>query len=58
MLAKLSYLAFGFVIGAGLLTAVTIVNHTTTMANHTTLEKTSRLNGTVTPAPFQMERFG
>ncbi|WP_158515723.1 hypothetical protein [Pararhizobium polonicum] len=51
MLAKFSYLVFGFVLGAGLLLALT-------MANHTTLSKTSRLNGTAAPANFVMERFG
>ena len=51
MLAKFSYLAFGFVIGAGLLMALT-------MADHGTLAKTSRLNGTMAPVNFEMDRFG
>ncbi len=59
MLAKFSYLAFGFVLGAALLLTLTMVNN-----NNTGLSKTSRLNGvdtpahTVAPADFAMERFG
>lgn len=59
MLAKFSYLAFGFVLGAALLLTLTMVNN-----NSTVLSKTSRLNGTATPAynsapaDFAMERFG
>ncbi|WP_426239106.1 hypothetical protein [Pararhizobium sp. DWP1-1-3] len=52
MLAKFSYLAFGFVVGAGLLMALTMADHTTTLA------KTSRVNGPVAPVNFEMERFG
>lgn len=59
MLAKFSYLAFGFGLGAALLLTVTMVNNSSA-----TLSKTSRLNGaatsgyTVAPADFAMERFG
>ncbi|WP_426126044.1 hypothetical protein [Pararhizobium sp. PWRC1-1] len=59
MLAKFSYLAFGFVLGTALLLTVTMVNN-----NSMVLSKTSRLNGpatpgyTVAPADFAMERFG
>ncbi|CAN7591958.1 hypothetical protein LJR098_005611 [Rhizobium sp. LjRoot98] len=59
MLAKFSYLAFGFVLGAALLLTLTMVNNSS-MA----LSKTSRLNPTATPAynvapaDFAMERFG
>jgi hypothetical protein len=59
MLAKFSYLAFGFVLGTALLLTLATVNH-----NNTVLSKTSRLTGTATPgysvapADFAMERFG
>lgn len=59
MLAKFSYLAFGFVLGAALLLTLTTVND-----NSMTLSKTSRLSHTATPAynaapaDFAMERFG
>jgi hypothetical protein len=59
MLAKFSYLTFGFVLGAALLLTLTMVN-----TNSAVLSKTSRLNGTATPAynvaptDFAMERFG
>ncbi|URK89032.1 hypothetical protein LP421_31305 (plasmid) [Rhizobium sp. RCAM05350] len=59
MIAKFSYLAFGFVLGAALLLTMTMVN-----TDNTVLSKTSRLTGagtpahTVAPADFAMERFG
>ncbi|MDQ0320731.1 hypothetical protein QO002_002869 [Pararhizobium capsulatum DSM 1112] len=53
MLAKFSYLAFGFIIGAGLLMAVTSFS-----TNNATLQKTGRLTGVDAPIGFQMERFG
>jgi hypothetical protein len=53
MLAKFSYIAFGFVIGAGLLMAATSFSTDTSA-----LQKTGRLNGTVAPVDFQMDRFG
>jgi hypothetical protein len=56
MLAKFSYLAFGFVVGAGLLMFMTVTDHST--VDHSRLAKTSRLNGTTAPAIFEMERFG
>ena len=62
MLAKVSYLAFGFTLGAALLLSLA------TFDNTAALSKTSRLNSTVThgsahgfgsaPADFAMERFG
>jgi hypothetical protein len=54
MLTKFAYLAFGFVLGAALLLALTT-------AGDPTLSKTSRLNGLngiSTPTDFVMERFG
>lgn len=53
MLAKFSYLAFGFVIGATLLVAITGFS-----TSNTPLEKTGRLNSVVAPTGFEMERFG
>lgn len=53
MLAKFSYIATGFVVGAILLLALT-TSHTQNL----TLSKTSRLNGMSTPSDFVMERFG
>lgn len=53
MLAKFSYLAFGFFIGAGLLIGIASFS-----AHDFALQKTGRLNGTLVPQDFQMERFG
>lgn len=53
MLAKFSYLAFGFFIGAGLLIGITSF-----ATNDHALQKTGRLSGTIAPQTFQMERFG
>ncbi len=53
MLAKSSYIAFGFIIGAGLIMAITGF-----ATSNNVLQKTGRLNAPVAPVDFQMERFG
>lgn len=53
MLAKFSYLAFGFFIGAGLLIGITSFT-----MHDGPLQKTGRLSGAIAPTDFQMDRFG
>ena len=53
MLAKSSYIAFGFIIGAGLIVAITGF-----ATSDSALQKTGRLNAPIAPIDFQMERFG
>lgn len=53
MLAKFSYIAFGFFIGAGLLIGIASFS-----THDAALQKTGRLSGTIAPQDFQMDRFG
>lgn len=52
MLMRISYLALGFLVGAGFLFAVM-----TTTDEPANLAKTGRLSPAVAPANFVMERF-
>lgn len=52
MLNRLSYAAFGFVLGIGCFLAVVSFNN-----DSDNLQKTGRLESAVAPANFVMERF-